>query len=195
MVKIIVNYGVMSAGKSTQLLTTEFQFSQYGIETYCAKPKFDTRETDICSRTGLRHDVDTIIDNDNPKEFIKNLKLNLEKDSIIFLDEGQFISYDLIKEIGNVCHSSEFKKSKSKIFVFMLLKDYNNHLFDGSRAWLEVADKTNELKSKCEYGKCQAKATCNYLNHAHQTDNNIVIGDDIYKSYCSYHYHLMEERG
>lgn len=193
MTKIIFNYGTMNSGKTTNLLTTKYQIEQYGINTSVYKPSMDTRDKDIVSRTGISTPVDHYI-KELDDNMLSNFKYDLNHSNVIFIDECQFMLYNDIIRLGELC--SEIH-SESLVMAYGLLKDFNNNLFDGSRAWLEIADKYREIKSMCQFPSCRHKATCNYLNKETSSNDNVVIGgNDMYNCYCRYHYlEKMKGRG
>lgn len=191
MVRVIFNYGTMNSGKTTNLLTTKYQFEHYGMKTKVYKPALDTRYDDnaIVSRTGLECRVDGIIDTlDN--NLLNEIKKDLEDGTVIFIDECQFLKYNDIIQLGKLFSISQ---SDSIVLAYGLLKDYNNKLFKGTMGWLEVADKLSEIKSMCQEPNCKAKATCNLLNKNIEHEGNVLIGDNIYSCYCKQHWYKHME--
>lgn len=191
--KTYFKYGVMNSSKTASLLMVAHNYEQKGVKTYFLKSAKDTRDANIKARIGLEHKVDLLLGDSFSSELRALLVAAFEQDAVIFIDECQMLSYDLVKELVNYCmYLSTLKPKKNfNILAYGLLKDYKNKIWDGSRAWLEVADSIHEIKNVCKY--CNRKATCNILNKklaqkAEKDHNNVVIGDSIYESVCSYHY-------
>lgn len=195
--KIYYTYGTMSSSKTTNLLMVAHNYEAKGVKTHIVKPQTDTRTNEVTSKLGISRKPDFIIDNDNIGEFIKFVKNCINEDSVIFIDEAQFLKYDdiklLVAEIYHYILRNKISKENFNIMAYGLLTDYNSNLFDGSRAWLEEADSIRNIKNVCAY--CSRGATKNYLTAKYRDENtNIVIGDSAYKSLCSYHYHLLMDK-
>lgn len=195
MFKTYFKYGPMNSSKTANLLMAVHNYQTKGVKTYLIAPKTDNRAGvgTIKARIGLQAKADFIIDKfDNSlKDFINRA---YQQDAVLFMDECQFVNYDTVKQLINWCHKLDQQSGKRENFnllAYGLLTDFNNHLFSGTRAWLEEADSLHEIKTVCKY--CNRKATCNYLDQtvAEQADSNIVVGDKAYQSVCSYHYYQL----
>lgn len=195
MFKTYFKYGPMNSSKTANLLMAVHNYQTKGVKTYLITPKTDNRAGvgTIKARIGLQAKADFIIDKfDNSlKDFINQA---YQQDAVLFMDECQFVNYDTVKQLINWCHELDQQSGKRENFnllAYGLLTDFNNHLFSGTRAWLEEADSLHEIKTVCKY--CNRKATCNYLDQtvAKQADSNIVVGDKAYQSVCSYHYYRL----
>ena len=97
--KVIFKTGVMSAGKTADLLSNEFNFRKKNIETFLVKPSLDTRSKNIKSRLGIEKEADFISTNDNDNELINKLIEVINRNGIIFFDESQFLNKKLIKRL------------------------------------------------------------------------------------------------
>lgn len=202
MFKVYYKYGTMNSGKSIELLANAHNYQTKGVKTYIMTPRLDNRagEGVVKARIGLTAKADFVIDSikDNPEftdkltNFIKQV---YEQDGVIFIDECQFIDYETVHTICDLCRALDqvapIQSENFCLLAYGLLTDYNSRLFDGSKAWVEEADSMHEVKTVCHY--CNRKATRNLLRQdlARQADNNhsnIVIGDEEYQSVCSYHY-------
>ena len=203
MYKTYFNYGAMSSGKTLQLLSAVINYRMKNANVYIMSPVQDDRAGIGVIKTrveGMKPvKVDFII-----SEFNNDLKHFLEQaynnNAILFIDECQFVDYKIVKQMVDYCRDLEETHQHHapyfKIMAYGLLTDFNNKLFEGTRAWLEEADSMRQLKSSCAIENCDNNPTCNILNpkiaeQAREEGTNTVIGSDAYMSVCSYHYHLL----
>ena len=195
--RILFLEGPMSSAKTASLLADRFDHQAQQINTVLLTPQIDTRNgvRTIKSRLGVSATADYTITewNDQLKQVCD---FAYEHDAIIYIDECQFLDYATVKQMSDYCHKltqrPDDSKTYFKIMAYGLLKDYHNQIFDGSRAWLEEADKVINFETNCKYPGCDRKATCNFLKTApKQSDSNIVIGDKEFIAVCQYHYHLL----
>lgn len=196
-------YSPMNSGKTTEIINKSFIYESRGCYVFLVKPKIDNRnsETKIVSRTQQTKKVDYIFDKYD-EDFENFLKKVLYHQGILFIDEAQFFNYEdvikictFLRKNKNICEDSK----NTKCFAYGLLKDFNNQLFDGTKAWIEQSDNLQPITSKCSTWGCQKDATCNYLLiDEDNSDDNILIGDSIYKPLCQECYlkhMLMKENG
>ena len=192
MIKISYFYGVMDSSKTANLLMTAHNYESKGIVPLLVKPALDTRSKYIESRIGLKKVADYVIAKGNAiADSEKIFKNAIKDDRPILLDECQFFEPEFIDNLCELAHSYWLNKAKNvSIMAYGLLTDFMGKLFDGSKAWLENADDIREIKTTCAY--CNHKAVYNALfkNGKLVIDSNsdIMIGDDEYKSLCPYHY-------
>lgn len=198
MFKTYFKYGTMNCGKSTELLSNAHNYKTKGVATFLMTPAKDDRSGVgyINSRIGLRAKADFVVTGFNQalQEF---LQATYEANGVLFLDECQFLSYATVRKIVDYCHYLEFQMGEQSNFCLLaygLLTDFNHKLFDGSKAWVEVADSIHEIKTVCFY--CNRKATCNLLKPeiakcAREQGTDIVVGDKAYVSVCAYHYYKL----
>lgn len=198
MFKTYFKYGVMNCGKSIELLSNAHNYKTKGVKTYLLTPKQDTRSGEgvIKARIGLSAKADFIITDGNEEDLFYFIQKAYKEDAVLFIDECQFLSYDLVKDIIEWCHQLDCNFTNNShenfnLLAYGLLTDFNNQLFDGTRAWLEEADSIHEIKTVCHF--CNKKATCNYLDKkvADKAKGNLVIGDKAYISVCSHHYYQL----
>lgn len=188
MSKIIFNYGCMSASKSAQLLMQNYNYEQQGLRTLLIKPDIDNRDgvNVISSRIGLSKKSDWNISSKDTSSEITRILENMYYDpDVILVDECQFLGASQVNVIVEYARINEIE-----LHSFGLLKDFQNHLFEGSKAWLELSDSIIEIKTTCH--KCTRKATCNLrLNKGIPVTTGETIqigGDESYVSVCAYHY-------
>lgn len=185
-------YGVMKASKSAQLILKASTYRVQGIEPIIIKPSIDTRDDldKIQSRIGIKMPVTYNVKPDAISSIIHIISIARHENRPIFVDEAQFFSSEAIETLISVVNDSyeEDNTSNVNVYLFGLLKNYHNKLFNGSKTIVERVDKLVEIKTKCEVADCGRKATCNYLENTNDTDGDILIGDSQYKVFCQRHY-------
>lgn len=197
--KTIFYHGVMKASKSAQLILKAKNYIVNGIEPIIIKPGSDTRKPSgyVHSRIGIQMPIYEYVDVNDANRMAEIAHLAREKQIPLFVDEAQFFNPATLEAIfGSVqVAKGETDTGSFNVFLYGLLKDYNNELFEGTKYLLENVDSIKEIKTDCEFDKCDRKATCNFLNNRH--GNGIVqIGDNQYQVFCQYHYNLkMEHQG
>jgi thymidine kinase/phosphatidylglycerophosphatase A len=194
--KIIYFYGVMRASKTAQLLTMRYNFDRQGQHTILIKPNLGDNSNVVSSRIGIEDEADAIVSleaNGNTSVPIIVSLCEKDKKNILLIDEAQFFKPTFIKKLAFYARDCPIDLD---IYAFGLLKDFRNNMFNGAKAWLEVADSIREIKESCEL--CTKKATCNALEtkdnilveetfNTNALDDNIKIGDSDYHVYCATH--------
>lgn len=203
MTKVFYYHGTMDASKSANLLMTCHNYEEKGVKPILIKPALDTRSKFIESRIGLKKEADFVVLNDLNKTEINHLadiivKTAISKDSPILLDECQFFGPLFVRSLvfSSRMSNEVVNWENNSIIAYGLLTDYTSHLFEGSKAWLEVADDIREIKTTCAY--CGNKAVYNGLFEDDKLitngDTNIIVGDSEYKALCPYHYLKLKAR-
>ncbi len=182
----------MNSGKTTKLLQNRFAYQKAGVDTYLLTPKVDTRNGVgvVEARIGLKAHADLVV-NDNPED--THLKYLIHRayktNGAIFIDEAQFIRPLVVNSIVDQCEELAYPNPNSNLtlYVYGLLTDYTDHLFSGTKAWLEKADSIRKEDTKCHF--CNQKATRNLLTkNSEKNSSHVVIGDSAYYPVCSYHF-------
>ena len=184
-------FGVMKASKSAQLVLKANTYKVQGVEPIIVKPSTDTRETEniVHSRIGISIDVDYVVKPFDVITMLMILDKANEENRPIFIDECQFFTKGVIKRFLEYAHRTKNEgKSNFNIYLYGLLKTYDNELFNGSKAVLENVDNIIEIDTICEESGCDNKATCNFLNEKPSTLDKVCIGDSKYSVYCQKHY-------
>lgn len=189
MSKQIFYHGTMNASKSAQLLMQNYNYKEQGSNTLLVKPAIDTRDgyLNISSRIGLKAEADYVIRADTSQNDIIDRIVKQKNDiDVILIDEAQFLSKEQVDAL-----SESARIMGIEIHAFALLKDFQNHIFEGSQAWIETSDNIIEVKTTCS--KCTRKATCNLrLNDGKPVYNGNVVqigGNESYVSVCREHYY------
>lgn len=193
MAKLYFYYSAMNAGKSTNLLQSNYNYHERGMGTILFTPKLDNRFTagKIHSRIGLN--ADAIAFNDTTHLFeVTQLCLQeaSRKIACVLIDEAQFLSKDQVYQLSEIVD-----KLHLPVLAYGLRTDFQGNLFPGSQYLLGWADEIQELKTICHCGK---KATMNVrLNaqgHAVTHGNQVLIGgNDTYIATCRMHFKSMRE--
>lgn len=187
MSKVIFYYGTMNASKSAQLLMQNYNYKEQGLNTLLIKPTIDIRDgaNAISSRIGLKEESDWSIKPDSSYNDVMDMFGNEIDPDVILIDEAQFLSFDQIESIIDYARDFEIE-----VHAFGLLKDFTNHLFEGSKALIELSDNMIEVKTTCS--ECTRKATCNLrLNNGLPVYKGEIIqvgGNESYVSVCAKHY-------
>lgn len=173
MSKIIFRYGAMGSSKSAHLLMTGYNLKERGKTVIYAKSSIDTRDGNyITTRSGIPpKECITIPENSDILALFKNL----DRQSIIMIDECQFLSEDDIDQLNKLCMAKDLV-----IICYGLRTDSNGNLFPGSKRLFEITDVIEEIKSCCS--RCARKATMNlYLG---EKKDVVLIGDSGYLPVC-----------
>ena len=114
--------------------------------------------------------------------------LTLSEGDVILVDEAQFLPPNVVKYLASFATAK-----RVSILAYGLMQDFKNELFPGSKAWVEVADTLNEVKSTCIVPHCERKASRNIRlsNGKPVFDGEVVqIGaEEAYTAVCSEHWY------
>ena len=144
MAKLVFKYSSMNAGKSTNLLQQNHNFTSRGLKVFLAKPSIDTRSTTIKSGLGVE-----------AKSFNFDSDLNLfdyfigkhSKIDLILIDEAQFLTSEQVWQLSDIVDTLGIS-----VFCYGLRTNFMGESFPGSKALLEICDSFEELKSVCSCG-------------------------------------------
>ncbi|MBB4035823.1 thymidine kinase [Dysgonomonas hofstadii] len=173
MSKIIFRYGAMGSSKSAHLLMTGYNLEERGKTVIYTKSSIDTRDGEyITTRAGIPpKKCITIPENSD----LSDLFSYLGQQSVIMIDECQFLSENDIDQLNKLCMQKDLV-----IICYGLRTDSNGNLFAGSKRLFEIADVIEEIKSCCS--RCARKATMNlYLG---EKKDVVLIGDSGYLPVC-----------
>lgn len=176
-------YGVMGAGKTTELIKTYEIYKRKGMNPVVIKPCLDNREGE---QSGWGITSSRLTKDSVPAYYFKNLQDELPKLNydVLLVDEAQFLSND------DVLFLSEVTDRKGiDVLSYGLKTDINGNLFSGAASLLAISDETKELEYICDTPLCQEKATMHlrYVNDKIDIGGNTIAiekGDITYKSVC-----------
>lgn len=181
-------YGVMSSGKTTELIKTYEIYKRKGLDPIVIKPCIDDREGSYCGwgTTSSR----LLKDQSIPAYYYKNLQKELDQLNYktILVDEAQFMTRSDVIYLAYIV-----EKQNINVLAYGLKTDINGHLFSGSEALLIFADKFKELEALCEEPNCEKKAILHnrYINGKLDTNCQQVAiekGNITYKAVCRQHW-------
>lgn len=148
MAQLYFNYGPMNSGKSQALINTVYNYRNQadkgkGKKCLVYTTPQDTRSGKhlIKSRTGA-----SIMANYISDDIYQQIKEETLKGKVyaVVIDECQFLSRRQVMELTRVVDELNIP-----VICFGLKTDFQNHLFEGSTALLEMAEKINETKTIC----------------------------------------------
>jgi len=189
MAKLYYRYASMNSGKSTDLLTTAYNYKEMGHSVRYFTSSLDDRYSvgKITSRIGIEAESNIIKPNSlqSLNECYDEIQSKIQQeidDEIeiktifaVLVDESQFLSSEQVDKL------TEFVDNLGVVvFCYGIRTDFQGNLFEGSRRLFEVADTITELKNMCS---CGSKATMN-ARLVDNTDKVFIGGNESYKSMC-----------
>ena len=185
MAQLYYKYGTMNSGKTIEILKVAHNYEEQGKPVVIMTSALDTRDGYgiVSSRIGMRREAVAITDNMDIFNFIKNLP---EKSYCVLIDESQFLSKENVYDLARVVDDLDIP-----VMAFGLKNDFQNHLFEGSRELLLLADKIEEIKTICWY--CHKKAIMNMRvvdgKPVYAGEQIQIGGNESYLPVCRNHYH------
>jgi thymidine kinase len=175
----------MNAGKSAQLLQTNFNYHEKGMTCMLLTAAVDTRYGigKITSRLGLSADAHIFQSTDSLKPLLQ--KAVDEGRACVLIDEAQFLTRT---QVGDICWAVD--TLNIPVMAYGLRTDFQGHLFEGSSALMAVADDLRELRTICHCGK---KATMVLRKDGTGTptltgDQVQIGGNATYETMCRTHW-------
>lgn len=150
MCKLYFKYGCVGSSKSANLLMTKYNYENQGMKCLLIKPAVDTRDKLVRSRVGLESPCLLISDTENIINLVDSAY------DVVLVDEAQFLSEEQVNQLY-------FISLSIPVLCYGLMTDFQQHLFEGSKRLVELAENTQEIKTVCSCGR---KATVNarYIN-------------------------------
>lgn len=194
MAKVYFRYGTMNSGKSIDLLKVAHNYEEQGKNVLLLTPSVDTRSPVdvIASRIGISHEAVPV---DSDTEILDIVSSVAEECDIacVLVDEAQFLTYE---QVVSLCLMADIKDIP--VIAYGLKTDFRGELFDGSAAFIALADKIEEIKTTCHCGR-KALFNARYVDGKFTTEGQQVQigGNDMYKPLCRKHFfeELCRERG
>lgn len=180
-------YSTMNAGKSLDLLRSNYNYLERGMKTYVLKPQIDTRESKevIRSRCGLEAECELFKQDHDLFAMVSEYTLLNGDVHCVFIDEGQFMTEAQVIQLSLVVIKLDIP-----VVVYGLRSDFQGKLFPGSAALLVWANKLKEVKTICW---CGSKATMvlrlDSAGEVVRVGAQVQIGgNDSYVSVCTRHF-------
>lgn len=176
----------MNSSKSANLLMIKYNYEEQGFRVALLKPSLDDREgkSVIKSRIGIEAKCNLV----NPESSIYNC-YDADKTDVLMIDEAQFLTEKQVDELYNISFNIP-------VICFGLLTDFSQHLFEGSKRLIELAESIHEIKTVCQCG-----ARANYNGRFDGEGNLITSGEQIviggnekYKALCKKCYEGMRKQ-
>ncbi|CAK8054565.1 thymidine kinase [Eupransor demetentiae] len=192
MAQLYFEYGAMGSGKSIEILKVAHNYESQGRRVLVMTPLVDDRYGvgKVTSRIGLSRPAEVINPDDNLYDIIDATR---DGDlAAVLIDEAQFLSTEQVDQLAYVVDQFNIP-----VMTFGLKQDAFNHLFEGSKRLLEVADKLEEMKTICSFCGKKATTQLRIINGEPQYEGSQVFigGDEAYIPTCRYHwYHPILEK-
>ena len=154
MAKLYFYYSAMTAGKSTVLLQSSYNYQERGMRTLVFVPAIDSRSGlgRVRSRIGLEAPAEVLAPTDNLLNRVRH-EHTIDPIACVLIDEAQFLTRAQVEQLSDVADVLEIP-----VLCYGLRTDFQGQLFPGSGALLALADDLVELKTICHCGR---KATMN----------------------------------
>lgn len=186
MAKFKFKHAVMSAGKSQELARVNYNYKIKGQKTVVLVPTTDNRSGVgfVQARSGERIEAIPV----NPGEmrvFLRENESLFEGVVCVLTDESQFFLKDDIFALKELLVIDK----NIPVISYGLKSDFKGDLFEGSAACLVVAEEIIEIETVCAF--CNKKAILNlrfYNGEPIREGEQVLIGDNVYKQVCHYHY-------
>ena len=184
MIKFI--YGTMNSGKTVHLIKTYEIYKRKQLNPVIIKRKVDDREGVF---VGWGTTKSRLMDKTVPAYYYGNILDAVKLDcKTILVDEAQFMSKKDVNYL--ITYANEVGID---VIAFGLKTDINGNLFEGSSAWISMADELKEIENICEISGCTCKANYHnrYINGKRDVLGKSVMidkGDVSYKSVCYKHW-------
>lgn len=185
MAQLFFRYGAMNSGKSFEIIKVAHNYEEQNKDVLVLTSATDDRDGvgNVTSRVGERRDAIPIDEEMNIYDLVAGVKKRLY---CVLVDEAQFLKRHHIYQLAQVVDELNIP-----VMAFGLKNDFQNHLFEGSKYLLLLADKIEEVKTICWF--CDKKAIMNLRVHEGQPvydgEQIQVGGNEAYFPVCRKHYH------
>lgn len=187
MAQLFFKYGTMNSGKSIEILKVKHNYEEQNKSVILLTSALDNRSGigTVASRIGISSDAIAVKEEDDLFQVISKKKPLKDKVSCVLVDEAQFLTEKQIFQLALVVDVLNVP-----VMAFGLKNDFQNNLFEGSRALLAYADKIEEIKTICWY--CHKKAIMNLRlsegNPVYGGEQVQIGGNESYLPVCRNHY-------
>lgn len=182
--QLYYKYGTMNSGKTIEILKVAHNYEEQGKPVVIMTSSLDTRDEFgvISSRIGMRRKAIPITDDMDIFAYINSFK---DKPYCVLIDECQFLSKKNVYDLARIVDELGVP-----VMAFGLKNDFQNHLFEGSRELLLMADKIEEIKTICQF--CSKKATMVLRTQdgkpVYEGEQIQIGGNETYIPVCRKHY-------
>lgn len=182
--QLYYKYGTMNSGKTIEILKVAHNYEEQGKPVVIMTSSLDTRDEFgvISSRIGMRRKAIPITDDMDIFAYINSFK---DEPYCVLIDECQFLSKKNVYDLARIVDELGVP-----VMAFGLKNDFQNHLFEGSRELLLMADKIEEIKTICQF--CSKKATMVLRTQdgkpVYEGEQIQIGGNETYIPVCRKHY-------
>ncbi len=187
MAKLYFYYSAMNAGKSTNLLQSDYNYRERGMDTILFTPAIDDRygTSVINSRIGIHANAISIEPSDDLYNYVVNQLRSRPNIKCILVDEAQFLSKAQVFQLSDIVD-----KLHLPVLAYGLRSDFRATPFEGSLHLLALADELSELKTVCHCGRkaimnMRIDAQGNKISEGAQV---VIGGNDSYIATCRKHF-------
>lgn len=188
MAQLFFRYGAMNSSKSASLLMVKHNYEENGKNVLLLTSALDNRDGvgRVSSRVGISSDAVALSEYSNIFHALYTRpNINNVNYDCVLVDECQFLTSQQVKQLSDVVDEKNIP-----VICYGLKNDFQNNLFEGSKALLTYADKIEEIKTLCTY--CKRKAIMNLrLNNGkpvYDGEQVQIGGNESYKPVCRKHY-------
>ena len=186
MAKLYFYYSAMNAGKTTNLLQSNYNYAERGMNTLVLKPRIDNRagESRVRSRIGLEADAIDV----GPEVDLRQLVVREGGEQVVhcvLVDEAQFLSAQQVGQLTEVVDTLDIP-----VLAYGLRTDFLGELFEGAKLLLALADELREIKTVCHCGR-KAIMTVRFDGKGRPMragDQIQIGGNETYISMCRRHF-------
>ncbi|MDO4670135.1 MAG: thymidine kinase [Aerococcus sp.] len=187
MAQLFFRYGAMNSGKSFEIIKVAHNYEEQHKRVLVMTSAMDTRsgQGTVESRVGetrtafsIKADTDlfAVVEQANEEE----------KVYCVLIDEAQFLPKHQIEACARIVDELDIP-----VMAFGLKNDFQNELFEGSKALLTLAEKIEEVKTICWF--CGKKAIMNLRVNdgkpVYEGEQIQIGGNESYYPVCRKHYH------
>lgn len=186
MAKFRFKYGVMTAGKSQELLRTHYNYKNKQQEVLLLVPSYEEKNGVgiVHSRAGGLLEAHSVIPG-KLNEWLKSHFAEKRDYVCVLIDETQFFTREDIFSLKEEI----VIKQDIPVIAYGLKTDFQNNLFEGSQAAFIVAEEIDEIETVCAF--CNKRAIMNLrFNEGIPVKEGVqvLIGQEEYRPVCHEHF-------
>lgn len=177
----------MNSGKSIDILKVKYNYEENDRDVILMTSVVDDRDGIgyVSSRIGLKQKATLVSKDSDMGKIISQERAKHSHVNCILVDEAQFLTREQVEQLSDLADYNNIP-----VICYGLKNDFQNNLFEGSKALMEYADKIEEIKTLCRY--CDSKATMNLRIHdgtpVYHGEQVQIGGNESYSPVCRYHY-------
>lgn len=168
MAKLNFYYGAMNCGKSDNMISTAYNYTESGLDIVTAMPAKMMRKPGLTtSRAGKEWPIDIRVEEstDLRQAFVDESGDRAIKAFLI--DEASFLTSDQVDDLEKIA-----KYDKISVVAYGLRSDVQRHLFEGAARLFELADVLHKMPTMCSCGS-QAEFNGRFV------EGNFHVGEPI----------------